>query len=86
MSILQAIYNGDSVKAMVNGMTTRPIYLGRGLRQGCSLSPLLFALYIAEMGEAINLSSEGFRVGRVIVTSVFFADDIVLLLEIQMDY
>ena len=63
---------------MVNGMTTRPIYLGRGLRQGCSLSPLLFALYIAEMGEALNLSSEGFRVGRVIVTSVFFADDIVL--------
>ena len=35
-------------------------------------------LYIAEMGEAINLSNEGFRVGRVIITSVFFADDIIL--------
>ena len=78
MASLQAIYNGDSIKAVVNGMTTRPIYLGRGLRQGCSLSPLLFALYMAEMGEAINLSSEGFMVGRVRVSSVFFADDIIL--------
>ena len=78
LSTLKAIYNGDTIKAVVNGVTTGPIYLGRGLRQGCSLSPLLFALYIAEMGEAINLSGEGFRIGRVIITSVFFADDIIL--------
>ena len=79
LSTLKSIYSGDSVQAVVNGVSTRPVYLRRGLRQGCSLSPLLFALYIADMGQAITLSAEGFRVGNVIVSRLFFADDLVLV-------
>ena len=79
LSTLKAIYSGDSVQSVVNGVSTRPIYLRRGLRQGCSLSPMLFALYIADMGQAVTLSSEGFRVGRLVVSGLFFADDLVLL-------
>ena len=79
LSSLKSIYTGDSVQAVVNGVSTRPVYLGRGLRQGCSLSPMLFALYISGMGQAITLSSEGFRVGGVVVSGLLFADDLVLL-------
>jgi hypothetical protein len=79
LSTLKAIYTGDSVQAVVNGVSTRQVYLRRGLRQGCSLSPMLFALYIAEMGQALTLSSEGFRVGRVCVSGLLFADDLILL-------
>ena len=79
LSSLKSIYTGDSVQAEVNGVSTRPIYLRRGLRQGCSLSPMLFALYIAEMGQAISLSSEGFRVGNVVISGLLFADDLLLL-------
>ena len=79
LSSLKSIYSGDSVQAVVNGVSTRPVYLRRGLRQGCSLSPILFALYIADMGQAINLSSEGFRIGNVVVSGLFFADDLVLV-------
>ena len=78
---LKSIYSGDSVQAVVNGVTTRPIYLRRGLRQGCSLSPILFALYVADMGQAISLSSEGFRVGNVVVSGMFFADDLLLIAQ-----
>ena len=79
LSSLKSIYTGDSVQAEVNGVSTRPVYLRRGLRQGCSLSPMLFALYIADMGQAISLSSEGFRVGNVVVSGLLFADDLLLL-------
>ena len=79
LASLQAIYSGDSVQTKVGGISTRSVYLRRGLRQGCSLSPILFALYISEMGQDICLSNEGFRVGREVVSGLFFADDLVLL-------
>ena len=79
LSSLKAIYTGDSVQAVVNGVPTKPVYLRRGLRQGCSLSPMLFALYIADLGQEITLSPEGFRVGSVVVSGLLFADDLVLL-------
>ena len=79
LASLKSIYLGDSVQAEINGLSTRPIYLRRGLRQGCSLSPMLFALYVADMGQAISLSSEGFRVGNTVVSGLFFADDLALV-------
>ena len=79
LASLQAIYTGDSVQSVVNGVTTRPVFLGRGLRQGCSLSPMLFALYVADMGHDLSLSTDGFKLGRAFVSGLFFADDLVLL-------
>ena len=55
LTTLKALYTGDSVVCEVNGLTTRPVFLQRGLRQGCSLSPMLFALYIADMGSELLL-------------------------------
>ena len=74
---LKSMYSGDSVRCTVNDTTTRSVYLRRGLRQGCSLSPLLFAIYIMEIGE--ELSIEGFSVDRVCISCLLFADDIILI-------
>ena len=79
LATIQAIYNDDSVQSEVHGVTTKPVFLGRGLRQGCSLSPLLFALYIADLGQDLALSDEGFRLGKVVVSGLLFADDLVVL-------
>ena len=76
---LQALYCEDSVDTVVNGLSTRPIYLGRGLRQGCSLSPLLFSLYISRIGSALTSSTEGFPLGGVTFSGLLFADDIVII-------
>ena len=54
LASLKSLYQGDFVTAEVNGVTTSPVYLSRGVRQGCSLSPMLFALYIAEMGQDLH--------------------------------
>ena len=79
LSSLKALYKDDSVDCVVNGLTTRPVFLRRGLRQGCALSPLLFALYIMDVGNDINISQLGFKLGNVCVSGLLFADDLVVV-------
>ena len=79
LASLKSLYTGDSIVCDVNGLQTQPVFLQRGLRQGCALSPMLFALYIADIGNDINASGFGFTVGRLTVSGLLFADDIVLL-------
>ena len=44
LAAIKSLYSNDCIDCNVNGMITRSIFLRRGLRQGCSLSPVLFAL------------------------------------------
>ena len=46
---------------------------------GVSLSPLLFALYVVDMGQSLQMSKEGIKVGTVVVSCLFFADDLLLV-------
>ena len=64
LASLKALYSDDSVDCVVNGLTTRPVFLRRGLRQGCALSPLLFVLYIMDVGNDITSSRLGFMIGN----------------------
>ena len=82
---LQGIYSGDCVEAVVNGSTTRPVYLRRGLRQGCSLSPLLFALYISDIGREMTASPSGVEIGGLRVCALLFADDIALIARTSLE-
>ena len=47
--------------------------------KGSSLSPLLFALYISDIGSDLTRSQEGFSLGGVTFSGLLFADDIVLI-------
>ena len=48
------LYMGQSFKVRVDGVDAKPGIIGRGTRQGCLLSPLLFNIYIQElMNEAV---------------------------------
>ena len=76
---LQSMYKGDYVTCQTNGATTNPVYLGRGLRQGCSLSPILFALYIVDMSRDLQASNLGILLRKVCVSVLLFADDILLI-------
>ena len=47
INAIKALYKNDKTSTVILGTRTKSVYLTRGLKQGCSLSPLLFALYAA---------------------------------------
>lgn len=51
---IQAIYNSPRAQIKVNGLFSSNIILARGTRQGCPLSPVLFALAVEPLTEDIR--------------------------------
>ena len=44
-TLIRDLYMAQSVKVRLNGGKTRSVKIGRGVREGCCLSPILFNLY-----------------------------------------
>ena len=73
---IRDLYMNQEAFVRVNGELTEPGIIGRGVRQGCLMSPLLFSLYVEEMmKEAMIDLDEGVQVGGNWLKDVRFADD-----------
>ena len=46
---------------------------------GCNLSPLLFSIFINDLGSELNMSNHGLPLANLNIAALFFADDIVIL-------
>ena len=79
VALIRSMYFNDSVRVNLNEGLSDPVYFTQGVKQGCSLSPMLFALYIASLGMALDGTKLGVKLGNVILTALFFADDLLLL-------
>lgn len=73
---------GWEAYVVTNGLQSPPFPLRRGTRQGCPLSPLLFALAIKPLAEAIRQHKDvhGVMMGGKTHKITLYADDILLFL------
>ena len=74
--LIAALYMEQTAVVRVNNELSEPSEIGRGVRQGCLISPVLFNVYAeAIMREALDSVDDGVKVGGELVKAVRFADD-----------
>jgi hypothetical protein len=63
----------------LNRGETRSVKIGRGVRQGCCLSPILLNFYSECLTKEALEGFGDFKIGGQIIRTVKYADDLVLL-------
>jgi hypothetical protein len=73
------LYMARSVKVRLNRGQTRRVKNGRGIRQVCCLSPILFNLYSEYLAKESLEGFGDFKIPGQIIHTVKYEDDLVLL-------
>lgn len=75
---LKAIYRDVKCRVNINNQLTDWFDVDNGVKQGCLLSPTLFALFIDDLVSELN-KHVGLVCGSRLLSALLYADDIVLL-------
>ena len=80
---VQVLYSNATTKIKINGHLSNNIPLGRGVRQGCPLSALLYVLVIEVLALQLrkNPNIVGFTVDGEKIISLHYADDAIITLK-----
>ena len=80
---IKTLYANASSRIKINGFFTERIPLKSGVRQGCPLSALLYAMVIEILALQLkhNQNIVGFRVGGERIVSTHYADDAVIIMK-----
>jgi len=76
---ISKFYMDQRVKIRLDRGETRSVQIGRGVRQGCSLSPILFNLYSECLTKEALDGLGDFNIGGQIIQTVKYADEHVLV-------
>ena len=78
--IIKSMYTNNKCAVKIDGKHTDFFPQSRGVRQGCSLSPTLFNIYIDELTKMLEQSTApGITLTNTEVKCLLFADDLLLL-------
>ena len=80
---VRSIYSNASSVVSINGYFSERIPLGRGVRQGCPLSALLYVLVIEILALQLRLNPNivGFTVGGEKIVSAHYMDDTTIIIK-----
>lgn len=73
------LYMQQKVKVRLDSGDTKSVEIGRGVRQGCCLSPILFNLYGEWLAKEALDGTGDFKIGGRVITTIKYADDLVVL-------
>lgn len=76
---IHSLYDNVKCAVNVNGHMTSYLDVALGVKQGCRLSPTLFALYINDLAEDIKALGCGIELDVGQLSLLLYADDVVLI-------
>ena len=81
--LLRNLYAGQEATVRTGHGTTEWFQIGKGVRQGCVLSPCLFNLYAEYMMRNAGLqeAQAGIKIARRNISNLRYADDTILMAE-----
>lgn len=87
IALIQRLYKDCQAAVKIGKRLSAAFYTTKGLRQGCSISPTLFKIYIQQILKQWNNSCRGMGipVGNETVHSLLFADDQVIIAQCRED-
>ncbi|KAF2355928.1 Reverse transcriptase domain [Trinorchestia longiramus] len=85
VDIVKSLYENICAVDRLGNLVTVQVRSVRGVRQGCTLSPLLFGLYTEELAVCLRMSGFGLKVGEEKLSCLLYADDIVVVSESEQE-
>ena len=80
LQIVKSLYRDIRLSVLVDGIPARAVPVKQGVRQGCPLSPVLFAIFVEELASQLRQIGGVELAGR-FLHCLLYADDIVLVAD-----
>ena len=79
---IKEVFTETKTRVRIGEEKGEEFWTGRGLRQGCPISPLLFSILLADLDEKMEKKGKGWTIlGNKRIYSLAYADDVVLLAD-----
>ena len=85
--LLRNLYAGQEATVKTGHGTTDWFQIGKGVRQGCILSPCLFNLYAEYImrNAGLEVAYAGIKIARRNINNLRYADDTILMAESEQE-
>ena len=85
IKISKSMYRNTTANYHWNEVVIAEVRSEIGLRQGCTLSSLLFMIVMEELTQSLKKIGVGIKIGEDILNILLFADEVMLLTETRED-